>query len=178
MIITICGDNGSGKNTVGLILSEKLGMKLYCIGDIRREMAKKRGITLEEYNKLGETDSSTDLEVDSFQHDLGMKEDNFIIIGRTSFHFIPNSKKIYLAVNPETGAERIFKDEKHRETEPYKDLDEAKKKLEERRQSDIRRYRKYYDIDVYDRSHYDLVIDTSDLTPEQVAEKIIKFIKK
>lgn len=178
MIITINGDAGSGKNTVGKLLAEKLKFKFYCIGDIRRDMAKKRGMTLEEFNKLGEKESFTDLEVDSYQQELGTKEDNFVIVGRTSFHFIANSKNIYLEVRPEIGAERILKDKKRGKTEKYKDVEEAKKKLEERKQNDIRRYKKYYNIDIYDLKHYDLLIDTSDLSPEGVAEKIVEFVKE
>lgn len=56
----------------------------------------KRGMTLAEYNKLGETDPSTDIEVDEYQKKLGETEDNFIIEGRTSWHFIPHSLKFLL----------------------------------------------------------------------------------
>lgn len=178
MIITISGDAGSGKNTVGQILSKKLRMKLYCMGDVKRRMAEEKGMTLSEFNKLEEKEDFTDKEVDSYQENLGKKEDNFIIIGRTSFHFIQFSKKIYLAVDPKTGAERIFND-KSRTTENYSSLEEAVKKIEERKQSDIRRYKKYYNLDnVYSHGHYGLVVDTSRLTPEQVAGKIIKFVRK
>jgi predicted cytidylate kinase len=177
MIITINGDMGSGKNTVGEILSKKLSMKLYCMGDMRRKMAEKRGMTLEQLNKLGETQSFTDYEVDKFQEELGKKEDNFIMIGRTSFYFISQSKKIYLAVDPKIGAKRIFNSP--RTTEKYSSLEEAIKKIEERKQSDIMRYKKYYNLDnVYSHEYYDFVVDTSRLTPEEVAGKIIKFIRK
>ena len=178
MIITISGDAGSGKNTAGELISKKLKMPLYCIGDLRRKMAEERGMTLEKFNRLGEKESFTDTEVDDYQKQLGKKEDNFIMIGRLSFYFIPNSKKIYLAVKPEVGAERILND-KARTAENYSSLEQAVKKIEERKQSDIKRYRKYYNLkNIYGKKNYDCVIDTSNLTREQVAEKAINFIRK
>jgi cytidylate kinase len=108
MIISISGAEGSGKSTIAKMLAEKLGWPRYYIGGIRREKAKERGLTLEEYNKLGETDPSTDLEVDEYQKKLGETQDNFIIEGRTSWHFIPHSFKIFLDVSFEEGARRIW----------------------------------------------------------------------
>ena len=77
MIISISGTPGAGKSTVAPMLADKLGYKRYYMGGLRREAARKRGLTIEEYNKLGETDPSTDLEVDRYQEELGKKENNF-----------------------------------------------------------------------------------------------------
>ena len=76
---------------------------------MRREKAKQRGLTLAEYNQLGEIDPETDKEVDQYQRELGEKKDNFIIDGRTSWYFIPHSFKIYIDVEAQEGAKRIFK---------------------------------------------------------------------
>ena len=60
MIITLSGMPGSGKSTVAKILSKKLRMSRYYMGGIRREMARKMGLTIDELNKLGERDPSSD----------------------------------------------------------------------------------------------------------------------
>ena len=101
MIISLSGAPGSGKSTVAQMLADKLSWPRYYMGGLRREAAKKRGLSLAEYNKLGETDIKTDKEVDEYQRELGEKEDNFVIEGRTSWYFIPHSLKIYLDVSPE-----------------------------------------------------------------------------
>ena len=176
MIITIAGTAGSGKSTVGEMLARKLGYTLYCIGDIRREKAKSLGMTLEQYNRLGENDPSTDRDVDSYQAELARKNDNFIMIGRTSFHFIPQSFKIYLEVDPKIGARRILKCK--RPEERAFSVDEMMQSIERRKISDILRYKKFYNIDVYDKRHFDLVIDTSNLSPEKILRKILDSIKK
>ncbi|MCX6741353.1 MAG: AAA family ATPase, partial [Candidatus Parcubacteria bacterium] len=46
MIITLSGKPGSGKTTVAKILAEKLGYKFYSTGDLRGQMAMKRGLTI------------------------------------------------------------------------------------------------------------------------------------
>ena len=53
MKLTLSGKPGSGKSVVADILAEKLNLKRYSVGNYRREMAKKRGMTLAEFNKLG-----------------------------------------------------------------------------------------------------------------------------
>ncbi len=175
MIITISGSAGSGKSTVGKILAKKLGFRHYSIGDMRRKMASERGISIAELNRLGEKTDSTDREPDEYQRELGRKEDNFVIDSRLGFHFIPNSVKVYLDANPETRARRVFSDE--RNEEKLKSIEDAKKCLVEREKSDKKRYKKYYGVDCYDKSHYDLIIDTSNISAEKVADRIIDFLK-
>jgi len=175
MIITISGTPGSGKSTVAKALAGKLGLKYYSVGDFRREAAAKKGMTINEYNKLGEDDFSTDNEVDEWQKKSLAKEDNFIIDGRLSFHFIPNSIKVFLKVKQEVAAERIFNEK--REKEKFKSLKEALESIKKRHESDIKRYRKYYNINPFDERHYDIVVDTSDITIQEMVDKVAERIK-
>lgn len=183
MIITISGKPGSGKTTVGGMLAKHFGYEVYDVGMLRREMARRRGMSIQEYNALGETDPSTDREADEYQAELGRTNDNFIIQGRISFHFIPQSVKIFLDCDLGVAAKRIWndlqKDPVTRNEGTYKSSDDLQKSLEERIASDNRRYHKYYDgLDLHDRSHYDLWIDTTHQTPEQTFEEILAYIKR
>lgn len=176
MIITISGQAGSGKSSVARLLARKLGFRHYSMGDLRRKAAYDRGITLAEFNKMGEDDDSTDRFVDDLQSKLGEKEDNIVVDGRTSFHFIPDSIKIYLHADLEARAGRVLKSE--RKTEPFSTPEECREALDEREASDDRRYRKWYGINVRDRKNYDHWIDTTDLTVKQVVDRIIRLIGK
>jgi len=183
MIITISGLPGSGKSSVAKEIAKRLKMKRYCIGEMRREIARKKGLTLEDLNRIGEREEWTDKEVDDYQRELGKRDDNFVIDGRTSFFLIPDSFKIFLTVDIRKGAERIFGEikksgDKRNEGGDLKSVDDVERSIRKRMESDSRRYRKYYDIDVFDRSHYDMVIDTTDLEINQVVEKIIKLVEK
>ncbi len=181
MIITISGLPGSGKTTLGKKLADKLAWSFYSMGGLRRQKAQEKGLTLAEYNKLGETDPETDLEVDRYQEQLGKTEDNFIIEGRTSWHFIPQALKIFLTVDSQVGAERIWYHLQQQDNERNEDhhLDSIEAVLisnEERLASDRKRYQKYFNLDVYDQSHYDLVLDTTKLTPDEVLAKVYEFV--
>ena len=180
MIISFMGAPGSGKSTVAKIVAQKLDWLYYSMGSLRRQKAKDKGMTLAEYNKLGETDPSTDLEVDEYQKKLGEGGDNFIIDGRTSWHFIPHSLKIFLDVDPKVGAARILADLKRgvdrNEDKNLQTVDDVLESNRRRMSSDILRYQKHLHIDPYDKTHYDLVIDTTDKTVAEIVENLLKFI--
>ena len=182
MIISINGQEGSGKSTIAKMLAEKLGWPYYYIGGMRRKLAKDRGLTLEEYNKLGETDPSTDLEVDKYQESLGKTKDNFIVEGRTSWHFIPQSFKIYIKVNQKVGAERIFKELKkpnHRnEARGIESVQDVMTKNKKRQISDNKRYWKYFKIKVHDKRHFNFILDTTNLTKKQAFNEIYRQVIK
>ncbi len=181
MIISIAGKEGSGKSTVAKILEKKLKLKRYYMGGIRRELARKKGMTLEEYNKLGETDPTTDTDVDGYQKKLGETRKNFIIEGRTSFHFIPHSYKIFLEVDDKEAAKRIYHDLKNnpgkRNEGNPKTIKDVMDSIKKRRISDIKRYKKYYNINHIDKKNFDLIIDTTNITPDEVVKTIMASIK-
>ncbi len=180
MIITLSGAAGSGKSTIAQMLADKLAWPRYYMGGLRRETARKKGMTLADYNKLGEEDESTDKEVDYYQKDLGLKEDNFIIEGRTSWYFIPHSLKIYLDVSLEEGARRIFsslqEDNNRNEADGLDTLKKVEESMIERKESDRKRYQKYYNIDVYNKDHYDFYLDTTDMSRNEVFETIYEYV--
>lgn len=184
MIISISGNHGSGKSTIAQMLADKLAWPRYYMGGLRREAAKKMGLTLAEYNKLGESDPRTDLAVDKYQEELGRTKDNFIIEGRTSWYFIPHSLKIYLDVDDKEAAKRILRDVKQKnrqqsrnEANGLNSADDVLKSLKERKRSDKKRYKKYFNINPYLKKHYDFYLDTSDLSLKQVFKAVFSFVQ-
>ncbi len=176
MIITISGLPGAGKTSVGKKIAKKLNYKFYSMGDLRGKIAIKKGISINQLNKLGENESWTDTDIDNYQKELGKTKDNLVIEGRLSFYFIPNSIKIFLTVTPTTGATRIFKTNR-KDEEPTKSIKELEKQIQNRIKSDKLRYKKYYNIDSYDTTHYDIVIDTTNIPIQEVVKKILKKIR-
>lgn len=146
-------------------------------------MAADRGLTLEALNALGEKEDWTDREVDEYQRTLGQREKDFVIEGRTSFYFIPHSLKLFFDVAPEVGAQRIFHDVQSGKRPPESvnamTLDSVRDMLNRRIASDVVRYQQYYGIgNIYDPKHYDAVIDTTNLTPDQMFDRVMDIIQR
>lgn len=176
MIITITGAAGSGKSTIVKMLSDHFGWPHYDMGELRRIAAKERGLTLAEYNHLGETDPNTDQDVDKLHEVLAREQANLIISGRVSWYFLPQSIKIYLDVAPEIGAKRIFDNHRQGEDRHFQTIAEVLQSNQNRLNSDNLRYQKYYQINVNNPKNYDLWLDTTNLDLQAVYQQIIDFI--
>lgn len=175
MIITISGKAGSGKSTMAKELAEKLKLKHHSIGDLMRQIAKEKNISLLELSKLAEKDFSIDKELDKKQIEL-KKEDNFVIDGRLTAFFIPNADlKVFLDCKDEVRAKRIFNEK--RKGEKSKHIDDSIEKIKQREQSERKRYKELYKVDYYDKKLYNLIIDTTDLSIREVLEKIMEAVK-
>lgn len=184
MILSLAGDPGSGKTSVAKILGERLGYRWYSMGDLRGKMAIERGMTLEEFNTMGETDASTDTIVDDYQKKLGETEDNFIIDGKLGWHFIPHSFKLFLSCDLNEAARRIFaahlaKDGSRTDEKAAETVEEVRASLDRRIASDATRYQKHYGLIVRDKSQYDFVFDTTHCSgPQETAEKILGVLRE
>jgi cytidylate kinase len=176
MIITISGLPGSGKTSVAKLLAEKLKFSFYSMGDIVEKFAVDNKMELNDFNMLRDKDTHWDMIIDMYQKSLSMSQKDLVIDGLTSFYVIPNSTKVFLDVNPDVGAERIFKAK--RKDEPYKSVSDALKAVKRRINNDNARYKKIYSIDCHDKSNFDLVIDTSDLKVEEVVNRILGLVTK
>ncbi len=173
--ITISGEAGSGKSTVADIIANKLKLKRHSTGDYMRTMAAARGVTIIELNKIGETDPSIDKGLDDWQKKLEKKKDEeFVLDSRLGFHFIPSSIKIFLSADIKVRAERIYNDERLVEENPS--LKKTIENIKKRQHLERERYKEKYGIDYLDFSKYNLVLDTTKMTPAEVAEKIIVFV--
>lgn len=169
-IISISGDIGSGKSSVASVLKELTSYEIVGTGNIQRAIAEKRGITTLELNKISQTDRSVDDEIDSYVIKLGSNENNLIVDSRLAWHFIPDSFKVYLSVDPMIGSERVY--QAKRSSEENTSLQQTFQNNLERQQLEDKRFSKLYNIRFRKYHNYDLVIDTSYTPPEKIAEQI------
>ncbi|MDR1544151.1 MAG: (d)CMP kinase [Prevotellaceae bacterium] len=170
-IISLTGDLGSGKSTVSAILCKTLDYKYVYTGQIQRKIADRYNMSVNELNIYAETHPEIDNEIDTLVKNLQQSE-NLVVDSRLAWHFIPTSFKVFLQASIEVSAQRIFGDKK-RKNENYESHQEAMKNIIARKESEVRRYQALYGVDCLDLSNYDLIVDTSNLTPQQVADKIL-----
>ena len=111
-IITIAGANGSGKSSTAKKIAPELHFKHLSSGDLMRQIAKENNITLEELSKIAEKENWVDEKLDNYVKEAG-REEKIVIDSRLAFHFIPDSFKVYLDLDPKIAAQRMIGDMKN-----------------------------------------------------------------
>jgi cytidylate kinase len=163
-IITIAGKPGSGKSTTSKGLARGLGYLHFSSGDFFRAIGKERGFDVLATNLLAEQEKAIDEAVDQKLRELGEKEEEMVIDSRMAWHWMPYSFRVYLDLNLTVAAERIIThtDEARRAAEFIPDSPVLyAKTLQDRLDSETKRYQNLYNANPYDSLNYDLVVDTS-----------------
>jgi cytidylate kinase len=153
MLLTISGHSGSGKTTVATALSQRLGFVHISAGEVFRELARERSLSVEQLSELAEKNPEIDKMVDQRQVKLAQSHENVVVDGRLSGWIHKGDIAVWLKAPLEVRADRIAQRE-------GKHLAAALRETKARDLSEAVRYKAFYDIDVADLDIYDLVIDT------------------
>lgn len=175
MIITISGLAGSGKSSVAKLIAKKLGYEHFSAGDLQRELAIERGMSITQWGKAEAKDKSFDLMVDKKTEKLGKSKDNFVMDGWLAPLFIPHSVKIFLGGDELVRAKRRLAHK--RKEENFEDIKKTVEDMNNRVQINQERWLKYYDYDLLDLENYDFIVDTTSFSLDEVVEKILWFVK-
>ncbi len=176
MIITISGLHGTGKSTIGKLIAEKFGIQYYSTGQAFRDLAQEMNMTLEEFTKYAEKHPKVDEKLDDKINEIAQRG-NIIIDSQLSGHILKTiaDLKILLICPLEIRVKRMAE----------RDNTNYEKKLKEtklREKSELERFHSLYDIDLSDQEAlkriYDLIINTENLTIEDIVEKILTNLKK
>ena len=168
--IAVSGKSGCGNTTVCHILADTLGLRF--INFTFRSLAEEKKLELSEILALAEKNDSWDREVDSRQVEIAREGGGCVLGSRLAIWMLPEADiKVYLTARPETRAKRIYNREEG-------DLQDIADFTAARDQQDHDRYMRIYNIDNDNYSFADLVIDTDNLNPSEIAELIIKELKK
>lgn len=176
-IIALSGELASGKGTVSKLLAEELNYTIYRNGEYARKLAKEKGLDITSFNEYLAKHPEIDRQIEKSAAEYAEKNDNFIIDARLGWYVVPNAFKVYLTIDIDIAAKRAFYDENRKSTECFETIEEQKEDMIRRYQMENERYFKLYGIHKEDKNNYDLVIDTSYKTPDEIKTEILTKYK-
>ena len=161
-IITIAGSLGSGKSSTARAVASALNFRHFSSGDLFRQIAAERGESIEAMNISAEVQRDIDLKVDDLLQDLYRSEEKLAIDSRMAWHWMPGSFKVFLVLDPDTAAKRIFNHLQHegRTSEDAGSVEEVRDSIERRFASEQRRYAGLYGVNPTDPLNFDILINT------------------
>ena len=171
--ITISGYPGSGTSTLVSGLVNHFNWQSINGGQIFRDEASKRGLTLTEFGKLCVDDESVDKELDEILRENITGEDIEIIESRLAgwwaYKLEVDSIRIWIEVNENERANRVIS----REGGSLEDVLEANAK---RLAIDNQRYQNMYGLTPDDPLAYTHIIEASNISAEEVLSQAIKIL--
>jgi cytidylate kinase len=168
--IAVSGKSGCGNTTVSRIVAGALGLRF--INFTFRSLARERNMDLKEVLARAAEDDSWDREVDSRQTAMAREPGGCVLGSRLAIWMLEEADlKVYLRARPETRAKRIVK----REGGSLKATADF---TAGRDRQDHERYLRIYQIDNDQYDFADLIIDTDNLDPGQIALSIIAEAEK
>ncbi len=153
-VVTIGGLHGTGKSSAADRIAAAFGLRRISAGGIFRQLAKERGMTLEEFSRIAEEDESIDRELDA-RIKAEAEKGNVMLDGQLAAHMAGEHAdlRILLVAPLRTRVKRIAA----RDRVSYED---ALHETETRERIERARYMEFYGFDVQNLSLYDLVINT------------------
>lgn len=173
-VIILTGPMGSGKTLLMELLAKKLRYKSMDGGQMRRKMAKEKGMTIEEFAKYAEKHPELEHQTDDRLTKLAM-QGKIVIQSRVLPHFkeiqrLPSVYLLYLTASKKVRAERIAKREGLSKAQVMRNI-------ALRDGSDVIRFKNAYGIDILKTKVYDLVVNNSQLTPKQTVNLVLSKLK-
>lgn len=169
--IALSGDVGSGKGTISKKLADKLGWQILAAGDFFRQYLKEQKLDLIETLKIPR---ELDEEIDYGFQDKMQQEDHHIFESHLAGWLardIPTTFKVLLICDRQIAMQRIAQ----REGITPKKAEETSWK---RSRFLDQKFKKLYDVEnCYDPKYFDLVIDTTNITPDEVLQEVLAKIK-
>lgn len=156
------------------MLERALELPYIYAGQLFREEAALRGMTLAEFNALAQRDAAVDHTLDDRQLEL-LRRGGVILEGRLSGwlahrHGIPAFKTWIVCEESERIRRLVERD--------GGDPESQAEAMRDRVHREADRYARYYGADLQDLTIYDLVLDSSDLTPDAVRDRIVAALEE
>jgi CMP/dCMP kinase len=161
--VTISGPPGSGTTTLAHSIAEKHHFELISAGEVFRDLARERGLSVAEFGELAEKDVTIDALIDVRQKEMAKEKDNIVVEGRLSGWMVEEADlRIWLTAPIACRAKRIA-------TRDGMDEYTARDATLAREESERKRYRNYYKIEIDDLTPYHMALNSELWSPEALA---------
>ena len=171
LLIALAGPPGSGKSTAGRRVAERLGLEYRSAGELFRAEAARRSMDLAEFSRYAEAHDEVDRTLDEAMVAVarpGRLLDGRLVGAMCRRRGIP-ALYVIVTARPEVRYERLA----HRD---HRTREESERLTLAREASERERYRRLYGIDL-DAERPDLTIDSSAITAEAVADRIVALAR-
>jgi CMP/dCMP kinase len=169
LTLTVGGLAGTGTSTLCRLLSDRLALPYAYAGGIFREEAARRGLSLAEFNALCQADPAVDRSLDDRQVEL-LRAGGLVLEGRMAgwlaHHHGLDATRVWVVCDEDERIRRITQRDGD-------DPEVQRARTREREASELDRFRRYYGAEVTDLALYDLVLDSTDATPEALADTVL-----
>ncbi len=168
--IAISGPIGVGKSTIAQGLARALGLECISAGSVFREIARRRGISLVDVNRLAESDPAIDRDLDRLQAEQA-RAGPCVVESRLAGWMVEADLRVWLDASVEVRAARAA-------ARDGTGVEEARRELLAREGSEWSRYRSLYGIDITDRKPFHVVIDTSRWDADAIVEALAALVRR
>ena len=168
--VTISGPPGSGTSTLVSRIASSRDWSSLNGGDVFREEARTRGLTVEQLSSEAKEDLDVDRSLDSLlQKRMSSNDSPEIVESRLSGWWAHKNNldclRVWVNVSEQERARRIQKREGG-------DLEDCLRKSQKRQRDDMERYSTLYGINLDDMSPYNLVIDADEKDELEVFREV------
>ena len=164
--LTVSGPPGSGTSTLVSKLCEERGWSSVNGGDLFRNEASRKGLSVEEFSALCKQDPDVDRSLDTLLKQVLTDPDAPEVVesrlcGWWAYQLGLKCPRVWVAVSDEERARRI----QNREGGDYATCLALS---QQRQRDDMARYRTLYDIDLNDMTPYSILVDADEANADEV----------
>ncbi len=169
--LTVSGLPGSGTSTLVALLEETLGIDSMNGGDVFRDEAARRGLSVQEFSAVCRAEPEVDRQLDELLKRCMTDQDGPGIVesrlaGWWALRLELDVHRVWIEVDEVERMRRIV----DREGGAFA---ERTRENRSRAVSDRRRYLELYDIDISDLTPYSIIIDSTSLSAAEVSTQVL-----
>jgi cytidylate kinase len=169
LTIAVSGLHGSGRTTHAKRLAESLGLRYLSSGMVFRQVAREKGLSLEEMSRIAEDDPEFDKMIDKRTKEESGRGGIVVDATLAGWMIEDPDLSIYLMAPFRARVDRIARRE-------GLSLEEAERETRIREESERQRFIRYYGVNVNELSIYDVVLNTELFNPDGTARILKKIV--